>query len=158
MTTIHVMKTPAGAFVPATEDDAELARRFRVGAVQRVQVSEMRNGKFFRKWWVLAKFAFDLWKDRQPIEEYHGIPVLPDFERFRRDLTIMAGFFRPVWNARGELRVEAESLAWASMPPERFEQLYGATINAILLKILPDAGLTEDSLRATVDELMRFDG
>ena len=115
----------------------------------------MRNGRFFRKWWVLSEFAFGLWSERQKEGElWHGLPVLADFDRFRRDLTILAGFARPVWNARGELRVEAESLAWGSMSEERFEKLYSATINAILSKILPKAGLTEERLRQTVDQLV----
>jgi len=145
MTTVHVMKTPNGAFIPATDEDAELTRRFRVGAVQRVEIAEVRNGKFFRKWWVLAKFAFDLWKERHPVQEFHGRRVLPNFKRFRKDLTVLAGFFEPVWDVRGELRLEPESLQWSKMTDERFEKLYSATINAILLGdifgALNDAGL-----------------
>ena len=68
----------------------------------------------------------------------------------------MAGFFTPVWNAKGELRVEAESMAWSSMTEERFEQLYSATINVILSKILPDRGLTEQGLREWAGRVLEF--
>ena len=156
MSTIHLLKTAAGGFIPATEDDADLMRRFKVGAVTKAEIAEMRNGKFFRKWWVLAKLAFDLWAETVPDREYHGVKVLPDFPRFRKDLTIMAGFCRPVWNAKGELRLEAESLKWSEMNEERFDRLYSATINVILQKILPDSGLTPESLRAWVDRVMEF--
>ena len=147
MTALHLLRTASGAFVPATEEDADLAKRFRVGSVSRVELKLMRNGDFHRKYFALLKVAYDLWSETMPAQEYHGRPVLPDFDRFRRDLTIMAGFFRPVWNARGELRVEAESIAFGSMTEERFEALYSATINVILQKILPDRGLTEQGLR-----------
>jgi hypothetical protein len=116
----------------------------------------MRNGRFFRKWWVLVSLAFDLWAETVPDQEYHGVKVLPDFERFRKDITIMAGFCRPVWNARGELRLEAESLKWSEMTEERFDRLYSATINVILQKILPDRGLTDEGLRSWADRVMEF--
>lgn len=148
-----LMRAPHG-FVPANDEEGARLSKFKLGAVMRANVAEMRNGKYFRKWWVLSKFAFDIWADRQPEQEWRGVKVLPDFERFRRDLIIMAGFFRPVWAVNGELRLEAESLAWAKMDEDRFAALYSATINAILQKIIPDAGYTEDRLRATVDTLL----
>jgi len=156
MTTLHLLKTANGAFIPATEDDADLARRFKIGSVSRVDLVEMRNGIFFRKWWVLAKLVFDAWSDDLPYQEYHGTQVLPDFGRFRKDLTIMAGFCRPVWNARMELRLEAESLQWSKMDAERFEKLYSATINAALQKVLNNRGLTEQQLREWADRVMDF--
>lgn len=156
MATLHLVKTPDAFMVPATDDDVERMRRFKVGAVYRLELSEMRNGRFFRKWWVLAKIAYDIWAPTMPAQEFHGVAVLPDFGRFRKDLTIMAGFFRPVWNARGEMRVEPESLAWASMTEERFEKLYSATIDAILHKILPGRGLTEQQLREWAERVIEF--
>ena len=156
MTTLHLIKTASGAFVPATEEDAEAAKRFRVGEVCRMELRAMRNGAFHRKFFALLKIAFDMWAETKPAHEYHGRPVLPDFDRFRRDVTIMAGFFRPVWNARGELRVEAESIAFGSMTEERFEALYSATINVILSKILPGRGLTEEQLREWSETVLTF--
>lgn len=154
MSTVHVMKTASGALMPASPLDAAALQRFKAGSVVRGEFTEMRNGVFFRKWWVLAQFAFDIWKETTPAQTFHGREVLPDFERFRKDLTIMAGFFRPVWNARQQMRIEPESISWAKMPPERFEQLYSATINAILQKIIPNAGYDDARLRATVDQLL----
>lgn len=116
----------------------------------------MRNGNFHRKYFALLKIAFDLWSETLPAQEYHGRSVLPDFDRFRRDVIIMSGFFRPVWNARGELRVEAESIAFGSMTEDRFEKLYSATINVILAKILPGKGLTEQGLREWAARVLEF--
>lgn len=156
MTTLHLIRTASGAFVPATDEDREAAKRFKTGTTVRMELRSMRNGEFHRKFFALVKVAYDLWADTMPAQEYRGQPVLPDFDRFRRDLTIMAGFFRPVWNARGELRVEAESLSWATMTEERFEQLYSKTIDVILQKILPDKGLTEPELRHWADRVLEF--
>ena len=156
MTTVHLLRTAHGAFVPATDEDVDAARRFKTGELCRFDLKTMRNGRFFRKWWVLARIAFDAWAETMPAQEYQGRPVLPDFQRFRKDLTIMAGFFRPVWNARGELRVEPESLAWSEMNEERFEKLYSATINAVIHKILPHKQLTDEEMRAWVDRVLEF--
>lgn len=151
---VHVMKNPQGAFVPATEEDIELMRKFKVGEVQRVEITQMRNGKLFRKFFVLAKFAFDMWSDRLPEQEWNGVKVLANFDRFRKDLIILAGFFKPVWNAKGEVRVEADSISWANMSDEKFEKLYSKSIDVILAKIIPNAGLDEKKLRDTVDQLL----
>jgi hypothetical protein len=162
MATLHLVKTPELALVPATEEDTELMHRFKQGTVYRMELAEMRNGRFFRKWWALAKIAFDIWAATVPAEEYRGIPVLPDFDRFRKDLTIMAGFFRPVWSARSdaagvmELRIEPESLQWSKMTEQRFEKLYSATIDAILHKVLPGRGLTEQQLRDWAERVIEF--
>ena len=156
MTTLHLIRRASGEFVPATDEDSAAAKRFRVGEISRVELKAMRNGGYFRKWWALVKIAYDMWAETMPAKEYHGRPVLPDFDRFRRDLTIMAGFFTPVWNAKGELRVEAESLQWSSMTEERFEALYSATINVILQKILPGKGLTEQGLREWAGRVLEF--
>lgn len=121
-----------------------------------MELRAMRNGGYHRKYFALLKVAFDMWAETMPAQEFHGKAVLPDFDRFRRDVVIMAGFFTPVWNARGELRVEAESLSWSSMTEERFEKLYSATINVILAKILPGRGLTEQGLRDWAMRVLEF--
>jgi len=139
-----------------SEDDAEKLRRYKSGSIVRGDFAEMRNGKFFRKWWILAKFAFDVWAETVPAREYKGVAVLADFKRFRQDLTIMAGFFRPVFAANGEVRVEAESLKWASMDENRFEKLYSATINVVLEKLLPKGRYSEYELRNLVERTMEF--
>lgn len=153
---LALIKTPQGSLIPMSDEDAERMRRYKAGAVVRVDASEMRNGKFFRKWWSLVKLAFDVWAETAPQQQYKGVDVLPDFDRFRRDLTIMAGFFRPVFAANGEVRLEAESLRWAQMDEERFEKLYSATINVVLQKLLPKGRYTEDEIRALVDRTMEF--
>lgn len=156
MTELVLMKTPGGMLAPCTEESIEIIGKWKLGQGVKVKASKARNLHFFRKWWLLAHFAFDIWADTMPTIEHKGERVMPDFERFRKDLTILSGFYHPVFNARGEVRLEAESLSFSSMTEERFDALYSATINAILAKILPKAGYTEESLRSTVDRLMEF--
>lgn len=146
-----------GGLAPESEDEAEKLRKLKTGASVKVTVTQEVNAKFRRKWWALAKYAFDLWSESMPDMEYRGQEVQRNFERFRKDLTILAGHFQPVWTVKGEMRVEAKSLSWARMNDEAFEALYSATINAVLAKILTGAGLTEAGIRAHVDRVMEFD-
>ena len=147
----------AGGLAPAGEDEAEKLRGLKAGAAVRVKVTRETNAKFRRKWWALAKFAFDLWRELMPEQEYRGQAVQACFERFRKDLTILAGRFHPVWTVKGEMRVEADSLSWASMDDETFEKFYSATIDAVLSKILTNTKLTDADLRAHVERALEFD-
>ncbi len=155
---ILLIRTHTG-FAPADDEAQEQLRKFRLGSIGRLDVVQMRNGAFFRKWWALVKTGFDYWAETCEPIEYKGQPVLPDFERFRKDVTILAGFYRPVWNAKGELRVEAESLAWASMSEERFGQLYNATVTTLLKLVFNGKrgpNWTEADLRSAIEHLESF--
>ena len=156
MTDILLQKTANGFLVPASDEEFLKVRKFRVGSVIRCHVSTMRNYEFHKKWFALIGLAFDVWSETAPQQEYKGVPVLADRDRFRRDITILAGFFRPVFNVKGELRLEAESISFANMSADRFEELYSKTIDVILQKILPDRGLTEQNLRELVEQVIRF--
>lgn len=156
MPEIALLKTASGALVPATEDDADKIRRYKVGATLRADVAEMRNGRFFRKWWALAKIAFDMWAETAQLPEHKGVVVQPTFERFRHDLTIMAGHYKVVVNINCETRLEADSLQWSKMNEESFEKLYQSTITVILNKVLAGRGLDEATIRGMADRVMEF--
>lgn len=134
---IALIKSPTGSLVPLGEAEAESLKRFKSGTVINCKISEMRNGRFFRKWWTLANMAFEMSSERMTPMEHNGVPVLPSFERFRKDLTILAGYFDPVYGYDGSVRLEARSLQWSKMEEEEFTKLYSATIDAVLQKILP---------------------
>jgi hypothetical protein len=158
MSEILTIRTQLG-FSPADDEASEAMRRFPLGSIAKFDVKLMRNGAFFRKWWALVKVGYDYWTETCEPMMFKGQPVLPDFDRFRHDITIMAGFYRPVWNAKGEMRVEAESIAWASMSEERFGKLYNATV-AALLKLVFNGKRgprwTEEELRMTVEQIEAF--
>ena len=155
MPTLHLVRT-GGGFIPATDDDWVVAKKFKLGGISRMELREMRNGAYFRKWWALVKIAYDQWSGDMPAQEFQGRPVLPDFDRFRKDITVMCGFFRPVWSAKGDLRVEAESLKWSNMTEERFDVLYSKTIDVILQKILHGKGYDEATLREMAERVLEF--
>lgn len=148
----------AGVLIPATEEEAEKLTKIKSGEVIKVGIVKMRNGAFFKKWFVLAKFAYDIWTETVKPVIYKGQPVRPNFDRFRKDLIILAGYYDATYNVRGEVRLEAKSMSWAKMDEETFEKMYSGTIDAILQKVLNRPDLTPEKVRQAVDELMRFDG
>lgn len=151
-----MLKAPNGALVPMDEDQAQKVKRFKAGSVVRGEFSAMRNGRFFRKWFVLAQFAFDIWEGSMEPTEYRGQPVQPVFDKFRKDLTILAGYWHPVFNIDGTFKVEADSISWANMDEETFERMYSKTIDAILAKVLPRHGLDRQTIDAHVDRVLEF--
>lgn len=153
---VHCRRVPGG-FAPESDEEAAKLTKLKAGACVKVKVTQETNAKFRRKWWALAQYAFGMWSETMPEQLFQGQEVQPSFERFRKDLTILAGRFHPVWAVNGELRVEADSLSWARMNDEQFEAFYSATINAVLSKILHNTKLTEADLRTHVERVLSFD-
>lgn len=153
-------KTPAG-LIPACQEAIDWLRKKKLGATILVDPREMRNGPFFRKWFVLVQLGYDYWSDNAKTIEYRGVAVQPEFERFRKDVTISAGFYRAVVNLKGEVRIEAESLKWASMTEKRFTKLYDATIRVLLARVFNGdvcKNWTEEELRSVADQIGDFAG
>jgi hypothetical protein len=153
---VLMTKMPNGALAPLDDDQLEKTRKWKTGSVVRGEFAVMRNGSFFRKFWVLMDIAFDLWSFGLTHQQHLGQTVLPEKNKFRKDVTILAGFFRPVFEIDGRMTLEAESISWSSMTEDRFEALYSACIDVILAKVLSHTKMTREQLDASVDAVMRF--
>ena len=114
-------KAPVG-LIPACEEAQEWLKRKKLGSTILVEPREPRNGAYFRKWWALVQLGYDYWSEMALPLEYKGEPVKPDFDRFRRDLTILAGFYKPVANLKGEVRARAGVAEVGKHEQERFEE------------------------------------
>lgn len=57
------------------------------------------------------------------------------FNVFRNNLTVLAGFYTEYYNLKGEVRIEAQSLSFGSMQQDEFEQHYQALIGAAMRHI-----------------------
>lgn len=145
--------------MPACEEATQWLAKKKLGVTILVEPREMRNGAFFRKWWALVKLGYDHWSEAAATVEYRGQPVLPEFDRFRKDVTILAGFYRPVVNLKGEVRIEPESLKWANMSEETFGKLYDATIQVLLQRVFNGKVCkewTEQQLRNVAAQILEF--
>lgn len=148
---VHLIRTPSG-FTPASEEDFEACLRFRVGLEVRADIVQPRNVRFHRKFFAMLKVGFDAWEP--PEKVYRGLPVQKNFERFRKDCTIAAGYYEPVANLKGDVRAEAKSISFASMDEAEFEKVYSDVANVILQRVLTN--YTRADLDRVVEEIVRF--
>lgn len=154
---IMLMKTPGGSLAPVDAEAREMVDKLKLGQGIQASVRRARNVRFHRKGMALFRLAYDVWEPLTPLE-YKGLPVAKDFERFRKDMTILAGFYKAVYNARGEVRLEAESIRFSSMSEERFEEVFNAVLNVVWSRVLKAAGYASvEDVEEVIEELLRFD-
>ena len=78
--------------------------------------------------------------------------VQKNAERFRKDITILAGYHEMTYRLNGDVRVEAKSISFGSMQEDEFEKLYSACIDVIINKVCTQ--YTEYELRKQVEDLI----
>ena len=129
---IEMIKQPNGYFCPAADFEADRLMRFKNGEQYTVEIKLTRNPAFHRKVFAFFKFCFDHWRDDHMDWQ---LDEEGQFNVFRKNLTCLAGYYEEYFNIKGEVRIEAKSLAYANMEPEEFERCYKALINAALKHI-----------------------
>ncbi len=132
---IRVKKFEGGVLIPADDREAERLKRFKNGEEYDIEIKLSRNPQFHRKVFAFFNFCFEYWTP----PESENRDEIAQFDRFRRDLTILAGYYKEVYNIRGELRVEAESLSYGNMEQEEYERFYVALTNAAMRTIFKDS-------------------
>jgi hypothetical protein len=142
--------------IPADDISRSWFAGLKIGATVLAKVSQPRNVAFLRKFMALMDYSFQYWEEMAEPVLYKGQPIKPNFDRFRRDIAVLAGFGHPVANLRGEVRWEADSISFARMSAATFEKLYSACIDTLLNQVFKDPRWDEASLRATVDKITGF--
>jgi len=72
------------------------------------------------------------------------------FDVFRQNLTVLAGYYDQLYTIKGEVRIEAKSLSYGSMSQDEFEDCYSALISAAIKHIFQT---TDES---TYNQLLSF--
>ena len=127
------MKMAGGMLAPADDHESERMKKFKNNEMYEVEIKLSRNPAFHRKMFAFFGFCFEHWaSDREFMDEYS------QRDEFRKDLTILAGFRKEIYNMDGSVKVVAESLSYASMDQERFEKCYNAIIQAAMIHIFKD--------------------
>lgn len=151
-----------GVVVGFTEDDQKAWRRFwqrmmraEAGELAAIEMKVPRNSRFHRKFFVLLTVGFDAWEPSRKHKTYKGMAVAKQFEQFREDVTILAGWYEQTFGLDGRMKVRAKSISFANMEQDEFELLYSAVANVLLEKVLTGyAG--RDDLDAVVEKIMVF--
>ena len=121
----------SGILCPASDAEAERMLRFKNGGVYEIEIKEPRNGDFHRKVFVFLQFCFEHWvSDHDEIQDESK-----QFEVFRENLTVLAGYYDTFYTITGDVRIEAKSISYAGMEQEDFERYYQALIKTALKHI-----------------------
>ena len=151
----HFIKLPNRCLIPATEQDEELLSKIKAGDPVKLTYTRPRNYHFHKKYFALLNLAYDYW---EPPEHGKGsawqekVEIEKNFDRFRKDIAILAGFYEASYRLNGDVRIEARSISFANMSEDEFEKLYSATIDVILKNVMHS--YTEPQLRKTVEDLI----
>ncbi len=148
-----LLKRVGEGFLPVpSANDPDAFKSVHAGETIRVVFTKPRNSKYHRKFFAMLNVGYEAF---EPPEQVHkGLPVQKNFERFRKDVIISAGFYNVVANLKGEVRAEAHSISFGNMGEEEFTKLYNACCNVLLHRVLRN--YTRDDLDRVVEELVRF--
>lgn len=155
MAEILLTKALNGALQAADEGSLGLLAKIKTGELVRAEIKRVRNPRFHRKAFALFKLAYDHWEPSKGLE-YKGQPVAKDFDRFRKELLILAGFYKAVYSTNGEIRLEAQSISFGAMDDARFEKVYRAVLDVVWRKILTTYKDAADIDRV-VEQLLGFE-
>jgi len=144
-----------GILLPADKETQTYVGKLIRNDVITADFKKPRNYRFHKKWFALVKFAYENWTPSN-FEDSRWKDVIPEksFDRFRKDIIIMAGRFNAVYRVDGSVRIEAQSIAFGNMNEEEFSKLYDKTANVILERVLTN--YTAEQLAETVVKLESF--
>lgn len=152
MTDIVLAKTAGGALIPVDQQGIDYLAKLKLGQGVKVKVTKHNNVAFHRKMFALANLAYDAW---EPVETQHkGQVIAKNFDQFRDDITILAGFYETRIRLDGSIRFIPKSWSFERMADDEKEKLYSEIINVVLSRILTK--YTRDDLDAVVDSILRF--
>lgn len=151
MSTIYLRKL-YNSLVPVDYESAQTLEKFKPNAELKCEISSPRNIKFHRLFFAMLDYAYECWECTET--EYKGIKVEKNRDRFRKDITILAGYRYPVVNLLGEVRYEAQSISFSSMTQDDFEKLYSSAVNVVLQRVLTT--YSREDIDVVVNKIMRL--
>ena len=129
----QMIKSSGGAFVPLDDMQAEALKKFRNGEQYEIEIKLSRNPQFHRKVFAFFKFCFEHWSADKT--EWQFQDEQAQFDTFRKNLTVLAGYFDKTYTIKGDVRIEPKSLAYGNMEQSEFERCYNSLINAAMKHI-----------------------
>jgi hypothetical protein len=151
MTQAYLKKLTNGFIPEMTLNPPGIFDRVKVGEVIKVEFSKPRNSAFHSKYFTLLNIGYDAF---EPQAMHKGVIVEKNFELFRKDIIIQAGFYTVTVDLNGKLRLIADSISFASMGGDEFNELYNKSVNVILQKVLTN--YTRLDLDEVVEQVLRF--
>ena len=142
---INYLKQAGGVLIPASDLDSEKTLKLKTGGLYEVEIKQTRNPKFHAKVFAFFNFCFEHWRG-----DLEFISEQKQFDVFRANLTVLAGYYDSFYKIDGSVRIEAKSIAYSAMSQQEFEQFYIALTNAAMKHIF------KDSSEQTYQQLIGF--
>lgn len=143
MTSITLVKLPDGSLRGMSEADQLAYKRFKSrlsnleeGELCSIEAKLPRNSRFHRKFFAMLNLGFDAWEPQRKHKSYKGREVQKNFERFRNDVLIAAGFYEQTFSLDGKLKLEAQSISFSKMEQPEFEEVYNRCLDVLLQDVL----------------------
>ncbi len=149
------VKTNAG-LIPANDTARDWFAKVKLGRAVRGNFVQPRNPVFHAKFFALMNVGFGYFEETAPPVTHNGVEIKPDFERFRKDSTILAGKDHFVTNIKGEVRAEADSISFASMDSEEFETLYNSVLQVLMTRVLKGSQWSKERINEAVEAIAGF--
>lgn len=152
---IILRKGNLNTLIPVDQQGADYIQALKPGQQIRADLVKARNLKFHGKFFSLLTMAFEYWEPELPV--YKGQVAEKNFEKFRSDVTVMAGYYDVVANMRGEVQLIAKSISFANMDDTEFQELYKAVFNVLWKKVMIHiSGWTESEMERVVNGMMSY--
>ena len=133
--------------VPASPEDSEALGHMKLGERVRAKITRPRNPQFHRKFFALMKVGYDAFDPPEIIGQ-------KNFDQFRKDVIIRAGYYEQWVRLDGSIQTVAKSISFGKMSQEDFEKLYSACIDVLLQSVLSQ--YTQEDIDQVVDEVLGF--
>lgn len=151
----HLRKMPGPILIPMNDEDSEKLNSVKNGALMLAEIKQPRNGDFHSKYFAMLNFAFQYFEP-EPVE-LDGMAAEKNFERFRKDVQILAGYRTLVINIKGEARYESESISFAKMDDGRFHELYKSVFAVLWRLVLSKVpNMTEQEAHNAINAMAGF--
>ena len=165
MAEFEIVKKTDGGFRGYTQDDHAAYLKWRSkmegmepGEFAKVKVTFPRSLPFHRKFMAMVRFAFDQWEPEKERKRhtYRGMPIEKNFEQFRKDMLILAGYRKATYDRRGRVSIDALSISFDRMEQDDFVKVYAAVYEAIYQNIFVAKGYTREDLTGALTEFESF--
>ncbi len=153
MAALNLVKDLSG-FKPLGTDDAELMRTIPLGSMIECEYTKKRNPQFHRKFFALLNMGYEYWTPAEA--EWRGFKAVKNFDVFREQVTILAGFREVTFNLDGSVKVKAKSISFAKMDDTEFQDVYSKVLEVIWNKTLSTVFENRAQLDNAVNQLMGF--
>ena len=150
-----MQRGPGLSLIPSDKQGVDVIENLGHGVDVAVDITKMRNAKFHRKFFCLLNLGFEYFEP--PKQEWKGMEAVKNFDVFREQVTILAGYFDVTYNLDGSIKVKAKSISFARMDDIEFEKLYKDVFNVLWKKVMSQVqGFTEPEMERVVNQMLSY--